>query len=197
MIYIFDNITNREKSIFSNVLKNVSEAPVIYFNYYTPFKDIIDHKLNTDVTSITHGFSSLKGDYFMNNTDLNEVSFNDEFRVNIQPKIDEYKEDLIEIINNKIKKFEQNLPIIIDGIYNEELIKKIITKNTKDKIVIVSGSLKKDHNIFEKIEGDYQKFTIEIDESSTSKKIEGELKKVIKKEDQVIKIEMLQPSTAA
>ena len=75
MIYIFDNITNREKSIFSNVLKNVSEAPVIYFNYYTPFKDIIDHKLNTDVTSTTHGFSSLKGDYFMNNTDLNEVSF--------------------------------------------------------------------------------------------------------------------------
>ena len=133
----------------------------------------------------------------MNNTDLNEVSFNDEFRVNIQPKIDEYKEDLIGIINNKIKKFEQNLPIIIDGIYNEELIKKIITKNTKDKIVIVSGSLKKDHNIFEKIEGDYQKFTIEIDESSTSKKIEGELKKVIKKEDQVIKIEMLQPSMAA
>ena len=133
----------------------------------------------------------------MNNTDLNEVSFNDEFRVNIQPKIDEYKEDLIAIINNKIKKFEQNLPIIIDGIYNEELIKKIITKNTKDKIVIVSGSLKKDHNIFEKIEGDYQKFTIEIDESSTSKKIEGELKKVIKKEDQVIKIEMLQPSMAA
>ena len=197
MIYIFDNITNREKSIFSNVLKNVSEAPVIYFNYYTPFKDIIDLKLDTDTTSITHGFSSLKGDYFMNNTDLNEVSFNDEFRVNIQPKIDEYKEDLIEIINNKIKKFEQNLPIIIDGIYNEELIKKIITKNTKDKIVIVSGSLKKDHNIFEKIEGDYQKFTIEIDESSTSKKIEGELKKVIKKEDQVIKIEMLQPSMAA
>ena len=197
MIYIFDNITNREKSIFSNVLKNVSEAPVIYFNYYTPFKDIIDNKLNTDVTSTTHGFSSLKGDYFMNNTDLNEVSFNDEFRVNIQPKIDEYKEDLIAIINNKIKKFEQNLPIIIDGIYNEELIKKIITKNTKDKIVIVSGSLKKDHNIFEKIEGDYQKFTIEIDESSTSKKIEGELKKVIKKEDQVIKIEMLQPSMAA
>ena len=69
--------------------------------------------------------------------------------------------------------------------------------NDKDKIVIVSGSLKKDHNIFEKIEGDYQKFTIEIDESSTSKKIEGELKKVIKKEDQVIKIEMLQPSMAA
>lgn len=189
MIYIFDNITNREKVSFSNALRTVNKIPAAYINYYTPVRDLIN--INQD----TLGMCILGGDEFLNTTGLSDTSFDDSFNRDLKEKFDSFKQKLKDIVNAKLERVSQ-LDVIVDGILDKDMIKNI--KSSRD-VTIVKGTLAKSESLFnDKDILEKNVFEIDIDPKADISSLENSFKEYLSKlEAKVINVEIIDLKAAA
>lgn len=173
MIYVFDNLTTREKVLFLNNLKDINNFPPIYINYLNPIRELIE------TSPYSFGATVMGGDDFLafnNEIDshyLSESPFKKNMdKVNTIKTI--FKDEFYSIIQKKLKRFLRD-HVIIDGLYDKEAIDTLFNDNKTNIVVIKS---KKTESLIEN-DNSYGEFVIDIEKYTNNNNFKKDLQKFV------------------